>query len=200
MGHVTLSPDFTATFQPEGGAEVAFAGPGNPECVAGRFIMELTRTGPQHALRIRDSESPVLRTTDPLPAFPLDPALRITARLERLETPMEITVDTVAGLLTRVQVRFVAHFEVAGCAMSMLATHGTPERPHFVFRDMTSLDDTYQKARFLFGEEVTGDSVVLDFNRAVNPPCAFTPYATCPLPPRENLVPARIEAGEKRLA
>ncbi|MEJ2458742.1 MAG: DUF1684 domain-containing protein, partial [Novosphingobium sp.] len=53
---------------------------------------------------------------------------------------------------------------------------------------------------FVFGEEVTETTIVLDFNKAINPPCAFTPFASCPLPPRENLFPIRLEAGEKRPA
>ncbi|MCX7560497.1 DUF1684 domain-containing protein [Sulfitobacter sp. F26204] len=200
FGQVTLHPDYSASFLPAGGKEnLVFRGEGNPELEIGRFIMEISRAGTQLALRIRDKESAALATTEKLPSFPLDPSLRITARLEKLDPPMEITIDTIAGLPNRASISYVAHFDVVGQAMSMLATYGTPERPQFVFRDMTSLDDTYEKARFLFGEEVTQDSVVLDFNRAVNPPCAFTPFAVCPLPPRENLVSARIEAGEKRI-
>ncbi len=78
-----------------------------------------------------------------------------------------------------------------------MATHGTPETPQFVFRDATArTSETYPAARFLFGEDVSDTSVLLDFNRAVSPPCAFTDFAVCPLPPSGNVLPLRIEAGE----
>ncbi|MGA9524755.1 MAG: DUF1684 domain-containing protein, partial [Myxococcaceae bacterium] len=64
--------------------------------------------------------------------------------------------------------------------------------------DLTNRSDTYGAGRFLYTDLPRDGQVVLDFNRAYNPPCAFTPYATCPLPTRENKLPIRIEAGEKR--
>jgi len=68
----------------------------------------------------------------------------------------------------------------------------------FVFKDLTSGRETYPPGRFLYTDLPQNDEVVLDFNRAVNPPCAFTPYATCPLPPAQNHLAVRIEAGELR--
>jgi uncharacterized protein (DUF1684 family) len=81
----------------------------------------------------------------------------------------------------------------------LLPTYGTADRPQFVILDLTSMDETYSKGRLIFGEDVTEDSVVIDFNRAINPPCLFTEHAVCPLPPRENLFGFRIEAGERRI-
>ena len=69
--------------------------------------------------------------------------------------------------------------------------------PMFVLHDGTSGRETYGASRFLIGE-VTAEGIVLDFNKAINPPCAFIDYATCPLPPAENRLPLRITAGEKR--
>jgi uncharacterized protein (DUF1684 family) len=68
----------------------------------------------------------------------------------------------------------------------------------YVFRDQTSARETYGAGRFLYSALPTNGHVVLDFNKAYNPPCAFTPYATCPLPPPENRLAVRIEAGEKK--
>jgi uncharacterized protein (DUF1684 family) len=93
-----------------------------------------------------------------------------------------------------------AVFQKAGRTWELIATHGTPQAPQFVIRDLTSRDDTYPASRFLYGENVTDATIVLDFNKAINPPCAFTEYAVCPLPPPENVMPIRIEAGEKRLS
>jgi uncharacterized protein len=65
-----------------------------------------------------------------------------------------------------------------------------------VFRDLTAGKETYPAGRFLYADMPRNGSVVLDFNKAYNPPCAFTPYATCPLPPPQNRMRVRIEAGE----
>ena len=67
----------------------------------------------------------------------------------------------------------------------------------FVIRDQTSGTETYAASRFLIGEEITQGAITLDFNRAFHPPCSFTDFAICPLPPRENILPFRIEAGER---
>ena len=66
----------------------------------------------------------------------------------------------------------------------------------FIFRDLTSGSETYPAARFLYADAPQDGWTVLDFNMAYNPPCAFNPHTTCPLPPRENRLPVRIEAGE----
>jgi uncharacterized protein (DUF1684 family) len=68
----------------------------------------------------------------------------------------------------------------------------------YIFRDQTAGKETYGAGRFFYSEMPKDGQVVLDFNKAYNPPCAFTPYATCPLPPPENKLPVRIEAGEKK--
>ena len=66
----------------------------------------------------------------------------------------------------------------------------------FVIRDATSGRETYGASRFLIGEDMTDDEITLDFNRLHNPPCAFTPFAICPLPPRQNILPFAVTAGE----
>ena len=79
-------------------------------------------------------------------------------------------------------------------AQQVQKPHAQLEDP---YRDLTSRDSTYPASRFVYGEEVTEHSIVLDFNKAINPPCAFTEFAVCPLPPPANVLPIRIEAGEK---
>lgn len=66
-----------------------------------------------------------------------------------------------------------------------------------VLGDATNGHDTYGGGRFLYATPPVGGKTILDFNRAYNPPCVFTPYATCPLPPKQNRLPFRVEAGEK---
>lgn len=200
LGRLTLNGDDTGVFEgTDGEAIVLDKAAGAFAWRADRFLLEITSLNELRALRIRDAESEAAAQMKPIAFFTLDPALRITARWEPLPEPMSLTLDTIIGVPTQVPVTHVAKFEFAGREMAMLPTYGTADRPQFVFRDLTSLDDTYAHMRFVFGEEVTEDSVVLDFNRATNPPCAFTAHAVCPLPPRENLFPVRIEAGERRL-
>ena len=200
LGRLTLNADDTGLFEPEHGEPVILdRAAGVFDWRAGRFLLEITALNERRALRIRDAASDVTAASVSIDTFPLDPALRVTATWEALPDPMDLTLDTVIGIPTRVPVTHVARLTLAGHAMSLLPTYGTADRPQFVFRDLTSLDDTYAKGRFVFGEEVTADGVVIDFNRAINPPCAFTEHAVCPLPPRENLFATRIEAGERRL-
>jgi hypothetical protein len=89
-------------------------------------------------------------------------------------------------------------FTLNGKEHNMLAITEDEENFWFIFRDLTSGEETYPAARFLYtGRPDANGRVTLDFNRAENPPCAFNPYATCPLPPPENRLQVRVEAGEK---
>ena len=117
----------------------------------------------------------------------------------RLDAPQGKTINTTKDIETDLEVTHKAVFSHAGKQYALLATHGTPTSPQFVIRDETSKDSTYPASRFVYGEDVTDSTIVLDFNKAINPPCAFTEHAVCPLPPPENILPFRIEAGEKRL-
>ncbi len=200
LGTLTLNADDTGSFMLASGEAVALdKAAGRFAWRADRFLLEITSLNELRALRIRDTASEAAAQMKPIRFFPLDPALRITARWDALPEPMSLTLDTVIGVPTQVPVTHVARFTLNGHEMALLPTYGTAERPQFVIRDLTSLDDTYAHMRFVFGEDVTEDSIVLDFNRATNPPCAFTTHAVCPLPPRENLFPLRLEVGERRL-
>ncbi|KKB11707.1 hypothetical protein VE25_11050 [Devosia geojensis] len=170
-----------------------------PRFTAGNLLLEVTTLNGENALRVRDTTSDAPNHLAPIEYFPLDPSWRIVARWVPLDAPLGITVDTSKSIPTEVEVTHKAVFERDGQTYELVATHGTPQAPQFVIRDLTSRDSTYPACRFVYGEEVTQDSIVLDFNKALNPPCAFTEHAVCPLPPPENVLPIRIEAGEKRL-
>jgi uncharacterized protein (DUF1684 family) len=88
-----------------------------------------------------------------------------------------------------------ATFQHQGKTVTLTPTHWKSGKPMFVFRDRTA-GETYPACRFLFGEDPTESGITLDFNRAISPPCAFTDFAICPLPPPGNILPFRIEAGE----
>jgi uncharacterized protein len=130
-------------------------------------------------------------------SFPVDENWRIVAEWVPLAKPIETSVDTVTGAPSEVTITHKAVFVYDGQNYELLPTHGTPAAPQFVLRDATSGRETYPASRFLFGEDIKHGSIVLDFNKAINPPCAFTDFAICPLPPPENVLPFRIEAGEK---
>jgi uncharacterized protein len=171
-----------------------------PNFIVESLLLEVTTLNGQNALRVRDMASTAPAALTHLDYFPAQPDLRIEARWVALDTPKGMTVDTSKSIPTDVEATHKAVFTLEGQEVELFATHGTASAPQFVIRDLTSRDSTYPSARFIFGEEVTKESVVIDFNKAINPPCAFTEHAICPLPPPENVLPFRIEAGEKRLA
>jgi uncharacterized protein (DUF1684 family) len=160
--------------------------------------VEVTTINGQNALRVRDTNSAAPDELETLRYFAPDPSWRIEAKWVPFKSTL--TVGTTKDIDTEVEVTHKAVFDKDGKTWELIATHGTPESPQFVIRDLTSRDDTYPASRFVYGENVTADTIVLDFNKAINPPCAFTEFAVCPLPPAQNVLPIRIEAGEKRLS
>lgn len=159
------------------------------------LLLEMMNVEGQHALRVRDLTLPQRVAFPGIPRYPVDPAWRITARWERLASPKPLGISLVGGIDSAVQISHLARFHHAGATLTLLPTHWKSGKPMFVFRDATAGTETYAASRFLIGE-VSGDHVTLDFNKAFNPPCAFTDLAVCPLPPRENILPFPIRAGE----
>lgn len=152
------------------------------------------------ALRVRDSESAARLAFAGIDHFPADTALRIEAEWVPVEPPRTFEVDSVVGISSTVHVTHKAVFTFGGTSHTLWPTHGSTAAPMFVLRDATAGKETYGASRFLFGffDKDRPGKIVLDFNRAINPPCAFTPAATCPLPPAENRLPFPIHAGEKK--
>jgi len=199
LGRLVLAGDGTAQFVPQGGSvalpflPVADA---SPQLRTGGLILEVSALEGAHALRVRDCD-PANRAAFPgLRYFPCDPAWRITAVWEALEQPQAFQIGMVNGIATQVTLTHRASFRHGGHDYGLLPTHVKSGKPMFVIRDLTSRSETYGASRFLYGEDIAADTIVLDFNKAFNPPCAFTDHAICPLPPRENILPFRIEAGE----
>lgn len=168
---------------------------GNPMLRVGGLLLELHTVEGQPALRVRDLSLP---RDVKIAVYPYDPAWNITAKWEALPAPVSQVVDQRGAGPTEVQLTHRAHFTHDGHEVTLLATHWKSGKPMFVIRDATSGPETYAASRFLIGEP-EGDTITLDFNRAHNPPCAFTDFAICPLPPRENRMPFAIRAGERKL-
>lgn len=152
------------------------------------------------ALRVRDSESERRAKFPGLDYFPYNPAWRIQGKWEAFPRPRQIELKNILGQDITAMVLGKVSFEHDGRMFEILPIQEHADDPlFFVISDLTSGAETYEAARFLEAAVPGKDGVViLDFNRAVNPPCAFTPFATCPLPPQENQLPLLIQAGEKK--
>jgi uncharacterized protein (DUF1684 family) len=149
-------------------------------------------------LRVKDTSAPALRSFTGLPYFEIDPEWRLTGRLARAEPGATVPVPTVLGDVGGEPTPGVVEFTVRGRPYRLDALESMPGHLWLIFRDGTSGHETYGGGRFLVSGEVQpDDSVEIDFNLAYNPPCVFSPFATCPLPPAGNELPIRIRAGEK---
>lgn len=168
---------------------------------AGSLRMYVIRRGDRHGLRVRDHASRALEVFGGMDHFPIDAGWRLEARLERAEPGATLEVVDVIGLVTQEPCAGVVVFERDGREWRLSALPGDPDEGSLwlIFADATNGRTTYGGGRFVYTEPVQPDGrVVVDFNLAYNPPCVFTPYATCPLPPAANRLPLAIEAGERR--
>lgn len=159
------------------------------------FVVE--RQG-RRALRVRDRAWASRGVPLRVDYYPVDPAWRIEARWVALSETLVLEVPNVAGELNVIEVREVAEFEHEGQTIRLLPTSVAADAVFFVFRDRTSGRETYGAGRFLRVPPAVDGRLVLDFNLAFNPPCAFTAFATCPLPPPENWLAFPVRAGEQR--
>lgn len=152
----------------------------------------------QLAARLRDRAWAVSRPFAGVDCFDFDPAWQITAEWQPLSPPQQMEVPNVSGDLKTVEVSHQAVFEVAGQSVALLPMAVGATEVFFVFRDRSSGQESYGAGRFLKAPPAVDGKIRLDFNQAYNPPCAFTPFATCPLPPPENWLPFPVRAGEKK--
>lgn len=155
------------------------------------------RFGDQYAIRVKDSANPAIRTFGGCRWFAVKPEYRVPGRFTRFDAPHAIPIDTVLKTTAVYRSVGAVDFEIQGRSLRLLASEGgISGQLSIVLRDTTAGHETYRPARFLTVDVEDDGSAIVDFNKAYNPPCAFTPYATCPLPPPANILPMRIEAGE----
>ncbi len=150
------------------------------------------------AVRVRDRAWAAKRQFTAPACFSYDPAWRIEAAWAPLAPPLRMEVPNVSGELKTVDVAYQASFAMAGQHVTLLPVTVNDNEVFFVFRDRSSGRETYGAGCFLKAPAAVDGKITLDFNFAFNPPCAFTPFATCPLPPPENWLPFAVPAGEKR--
>lgn len=128
--------------------------------------------------------------------YPVNPAWRVSAAFNPSVRSETITVPDVTGVLQSMQTAGQLEFSLATRPCSLLAIDEGDGDLFVIFRDLTSGVTTYPAGRYLYAKAGSGSAVILDFNQAYNPPCAFTEYATCPLPPPGNRLAVEIKAGE----
>jgi len=182
------------------GRELATDAHGAPDVIGlGSLTLHLIERGDRVAVRVKDPHSAARRDFEGIDYFPVDSRFRVEGRFEPLPEPRPITIVSVAGTEEEMLIPGTVRFELGGAERSLLPIASSLDEKElfFVFRDATSGRSTYGAGRFLVTDPPRDGRVVLDFNKAYNPPCAFTPYATCPLPPRENILGLAVTAGEK---
>ncbi|MCE0768246.1 DUF1684 domain-containing protein [Pseudonocardia kujensis] len=167
--------------------------------VAGDRKIEVVRRTDTCALRVRDPQAPTRTGFTGVPAFTADERWVVDARFEPYAEPQRITVGAVVeGLHHFPTAVGTVRFTLAGSPQELVALAGKDGGLSLHFRDATSGDTTYGGGRILRVEGPRPDGTLrIDLNRVVNLPCAFTAFATCPLPPEGNVLPVAVEAGEK---
>jgi uncharacterized protein (DUF1684 family) len=191
--HATIDgkPVTTAKLQPDTS--------GSPTVVElGSLRIKAIVRGQRIGIRLKDLDSEEAKNYRGPVFFPLDLSYRVTATWIPSDGKKTVDVPNVLGDTTPTPVAGAVVFKINGQEVRLTDLGGNPSKGlSFVFNDLTSKTDTYPGGRFLETEPVVNGTVVVDFNRAYNPPCAVTPYATCPLAPKENRLAVAIPAGEK---
>lgn len=185
--------------EPAGERRLRDDGAGSPDLLQlGRLRLHVIERGGRRAVRVRDPQSPTRAAFGGLDFFPIDPAYRVEGRLRAYPEPESREVETIVDTVSEMLSPGIVEFEIDGARLSLEPYVSEPGQTDLfiIFKDRTNGTETYGAGRFL-SAVLEGDRVLLDFNKAYNPPCAFTPYATCPLPPPRNRLDAEIRAGEK---
>jgi uncharacterized protein (DUF1684 family) len=163
----------------------------------GDLAWYIIKRGERYGIRLRDHKHPRLDELDHIPSYPIQTSYVVEATLEPFDTPKTMIVATpVEGFTESYECPGTLNFKIKGKKLS-LHPFISGSGYFLVIADETSGLDTYGGGRFMYATPDSTGRIILDFNKAYNPPCAFSPFATCPMPPRENFLPAAIEAGEK---
>lgn len=168
----------------------------------GSLLITVIKRGERIGVRVKDTESQTRREFKGLEYYPIDPKWRLEARFEPYQPAKMIPITNVLGMTDDEISPGALAFEVDGKTYRLDPILEKGETDYFVMiADDTTGKETYGAGRYLYVSppDATG-KVILDFNKVYSPPCAFTNFATCPLPPQQNRLPFRIEAGEKKYA
>jgi uncharacterized protein len=210
IGRFVLQGD-TVRFEPEPGSAVSLgpqavagaidladdAAPEPDELSVGDVRMVVHRSGARKSLRVWDPEGELARGFLGFRWFPIQMAYRVTGGFIRDAAPRDVRVMNTFGDLDTFKTEGVVEFTLEGRTLRLRPFTTRPNRLYFVFRDASGGKETYEAARFLYSDLRADGTTVLDFNQAYNPPCAFNPYTTCPIPLVENRLPVKVLAGER---
>ena len=165
---------------------------------AGTMSFYVIERGGKKALRVKDSASARRRDFGGIDYFPIDLSWRIQAQWVPFDQPKSVPIKNILGQESMAMVLGKVVFEREGQTYELLPLQDSFGAPLFlIIADETSGEETYGAARFVYADAPKDGVVMIDFNKAINPPCAYTPFATCPLPPAENVMPIAVRAGEK---
>lgn len=198
---VKLAPGVSVSLldgKPFTGGPIKSDGEGSPDrLVLGDVQIWVHQSGERPAIRVRDKNNPLRKTFTGMKWYPVDEAYRVEGTFEPYDKPKTVQVPNLLGDIDTMTSPGTVSFSLGGKTVHMAAISENENELWFIFRDLTSGHETYPAARFLYTPKPVDGKVSVDFNKAENPPCAFNAYATCPLPPEENRLQVRVEAGEK---
>ena len=159
----------------------------------------IIKRGTEYGIRLKDYDHPLLATFNHIDTYPIDAKWRVEATWEEYETPKAVTVHNQVGMEIEQQVFGALHFKLAGDSYKLEPLGAVYGGEHFVLiYDETSAHETYGSGRYIYVPVVNEAGITyIDFNKAYNPPCVYTEYATCLFPHEANRLPLKIEAGEK---
>jgi uncharacterized protein (DUF1684 family) len=162
----------------------------------GSLSWYIIKRGNRLGIRLKDSRHPRLNKLEKIDSFPVNLQWRVEAVLERFKQPRKVTIPNVLGMESPEEIQGALVFKIKDKEYRLLPLG---DKDLFViFGDETNGTETYGGGRFLsVAEPDQQGRTIIDFNKAYNPPCVFSEYATCPLPPQENQLKLRVTAGEK---
>jgi uncharacterized protein (DUF1684 family) len=195
-----LQTGFTADGKPVSNLELKSDADGSPTVLhRGSLTLQIIKRGDMFGVRVKDKENPARVNFQNTQFYPTDLKWRINAHFEPYNPPKPVPITNVLGMESGETSPGAVVFEVDGHAyrLDAITEKGEP-RLFMIIADKTSGKETYPAGRYLYVDQPdSSGQVVIDFNKAYSPPCAFSKFATCPLPPRQNRLPFPIEAGEK---
>ena len=199
---VILAPAPSALLEIDGGrvsgpVGLDFKGEKPTRVTFGTANFHVMQRGENLFLRVRDTTAATLKNFAGIDYFPIDPAWRIAALWVPFDPPHQVNITNMIGVTEPAPVPGKAIFTWQGHPVELLPIDEGGADLFFVLTDLTAGEETYGASRFLYAARPKDGKIILDFNRMQNPPCAFTSFATCPLPPKENRMPFRVTAGEK---
>jgi len=217
IGIVTLGRDGVVSFVPESGAGITIDG----QPAQGRVVLAgdddktrdptvvgfnkgdasfiVIKRGDRHALRVRDALAPTRTGFPGIEYFPIDPAFRLRAHFTPKPPGSKIDIINILGITEPMDNPGTLSFAKDGKQFTVETVDEGDHRLFLVFADRTSGHQSYAASRFVYAQYPDKRGyTTLDFNEAYNPPCAFTPYSTCPLPPAQNRIDLAVRAGERK--